>query len=77
MYENYKRLGLAIAKQAVKDYFNTNDSKKKKTILKELRSEYLALLTDGMGELIADQLELHPEEIKKKLKKAYEEMEEE
>lgn len=76
MYENYRQLGFAVANQAVRDYFDCVDEGQQKTILKELRSDYMTLITDGMGEIIAEQLELYPEEIKKRFKRTEKELEE-
>jgi hypothetical protein len=70
MYQNYRQLGFAIANQAVRDYFSVGDVNKKKAILKDLRSEWMMLITDGTGEHIAEQLEHNPKEIKKRFKKA-------
>lgn len=72
MYENYRQLGFAVAIRAVKDYFQGGEGHKK-VILREFRSQWLDLLTNGMGEQIAEQLELHPEEIKARLGKDDEE----
>lgn len=77
---NLKELGCAITMQAVKDYFtkkvyNTEEktearfAKKRKSILKDLRSPYMDLLTNGMSIIVAEQLELHPEEIAERLRR--------
>jgi hypothetical protein len=72
MYQNYRELGFAVAKRAVKDYFKVNPAKQK-VILKELRSDWMMLLTDGASESFAEQLVLHPKEIKERLGKYDEE----
>lgn len=74
MYENYRQLGFAVAARAVKDYFQGGEGHKK-VILRDLRSDWLMLLTDGASESFADQLELHPKEIQARLKKVEEEEE--
>ena len=76
MQENYRQLCFAIIKQAVVDYFDRDRNWEKKKILKDLRSDWMDFLTDGMSVLIARQLELHPQEIKAKFVRAYKPLEE-
>ena len=66
---NYKNLGAGIVLQAVKDYFGTSSREMKRAILKDLRSNHLNQLSDGMSLVAADQLETHPEEIAQRLKR--------
>ena len=68
MYQNYRQLGFAIAYQAVKDFFSASKSKRK-VILKDLRSDWMIFLTEGMSDQVAEQLELRPDEIKKNLRR--------
>ena len=66
-----KCLASAVMLQATKDYFayGANEAKRK-TILKELRSNWMIFLTDSVSLVIAERLEKHPEEIKERLKHA-------
>lgn len=66
--QGIRNLTSAITLQAVKDYFHSTDGGKK-FILKELRSPWMQMLTDGQSEVIAEQLEKHPEEIRERLRK--------
>ena len=65
-----KNIACAITMQAVKDYFATGvTEKKKQTILIELRSEWMKFIHDGMSLIVAEQLELHPEEIRERVRR--------
>jgi hypothetical protein len=75
-----KNLTAAITLQAVKDYFTKTEyktkekteemfAKKRKAILKDLRSAWMQMLTDGQSVVVAEQLEAHPEEVCARLKK--------
>lgn len=67
----YKNLVAAIMLQAAKDYVNGTE-KQQKQILRDLRSKYMRSLTDEQSAIIAEQLELHPREIRKRLRKEIE-----
>ena len=68
-----RNLTCAIIMQAVKDYFDANgNTKKQETILKELRSKWMDFITNGTSVIVAEQLELHPEEIRERLEKHHE-----
>lgn len=62
-----KQLGAAVTLQAVKDYFSCKKPEKKQEILADLRSKWVCALTGGTSANVAEQLELHPEEIKARL----------
>lgn len=65
-----KNIACAITMQAVKDYFVTGvTAKKQQTILADLRSEWMKFITDGMSLIVAEQLELHPEEIRERVRR--------
>lgn len=67
---NIRNLAAAITLQAVKDYFDaTGEPKQQNAILKELRSPYMDLLTNGTSLAVADQLEKNPKEIAERLNK--------
>jgi hypothetical protein len=61
-----RNLAAAITLQAVKD-FVSGTLKQQKTILKDLRSSRMNFITNGMSTVVAEQLELHPDEIAERL----------
>lgn len=63
-----RNLACAITLQAVRDYFSSSDAGKR-AILKDLRSDYMNFITNGTSLAVADQLELHPDEIRERLQK--------
>lgn len=81
--KNYRELGIAVVRQAIKDYFGINktisptpNKAQKRAILKELRSDWDDFITGGLSLMVADQLEKNPKEIKQRLINAEKEMEE-
>lgn len=66
---NARQLAMAVTLQAAREYCNT----KRDSILKELRSTWMDIITDGTSVIVAEQLELHPEEIRARLRKTPEE----
>ena len=73
--KNLQNLGAAVAYQAIEDYFNTEEDKKKPKILCELRSEWCTWLTDGMSVKAAKELEEHPGRIYRMYKYASKKLE--
>lgn len=80
-----RQLACAIILQAVKDYFIKTEyktvkkteemfDKKRKEIIKDLRSAYMDMLSNGQSVIVAEQLEKHPEEIAARLHKYDEEI---
>lgn len=80
---NLRNLACAIILQAAKDYFTKEEYlteektetmfiRKRKAILKDLRSSYMDTLSNGTSIIVAEQLELHPEEIAARLRQHYE-----
>ena len=65
---NIRNLTSAITLQAVKDFIDGN-AKKRQAVLRDLRSAYMRLITDGLSLVVAEQLELHPEEIAERLRR--------
>ena len=51
----YKNLGCAVAIQAAKDYA-AGSPQKRAAIIKQLRSDYMQLITDGVSIMLADAL---------------------
>lgn len=71
--ESIRRLAAAVTLQAVRDYFAKGASdKKRKKILKDLRSPWMDMLTNGTSVNVAEQLEKHPAEIRERLRKHHE-----
>lgn len=66
---NIRGLASAVIMQAVRDYFRRPE-KEQKVILKDLRSAWMDLFTDGMSIVVAEQLEKRPKEIKEKVRRA-------
>lgn len=65
-----RNLACAITMQAVRDYFHADGQpKKQKAIIKDLRSEWMDFITNGTSIVVADQLELHPDEIRERLRR--------
>ena len=77
--ENLRALGVAMIRQAMKEYFGINEpmpsKERKRAIIKELRSEWNDFLTDGLSVMVADQLKKNPKEIKQRFMNAEEELE--
>ena len=63
-----RNLVCAIMMQAARDYLRSAE-KKRELILKDLRSPYMDMLSNGMSIAVAEQLEKHPEEIRARLRK--------
>lgn len=65
-----RNLGVAVCLQAVKDYFRAGISEaKQRAILKELRSPWMDLFSNGASIMVADHLERNPEEIRERIKR--------
>lgn len=62
-----RSLAAAITLQAVRDYFAYPD--KQEEILKDLRSPYMDMLTNGQSVFVAEQLKKNPADIKARLRK--------
>ena len=72
---NYRNLGCAIVLRAVKDYCKPKISNAKKgAIMKDLKSDYLIQLSDGLSLTVAEELKKHPKEIAKRLGELEEEL---
>ena len=63
-----RNLAAAITLQAVKDFVYGTD-KERKTIVKDLRSSRMNLITSGQSIIVAEQLEKHPNEIIERVRK--------
>lgn len=70
-----RNLACAITMQAVRDYFAPNATdKKRREILKDLRSQWMDFITDGLSITIANQLEKNPDEIRERVRREVESM---
>ena len=67
--EAIRRLAAAVTMQAVRDFFRTKSEKSRKAILKDLRSHWMDMLTNGTSINVAEQLEKHPAEIAERLRR--------
>lgn len=69
--ENIRELSCATILQAVRDFVASEDYEHK-IILRELRSAWMDLLTQGLSCVVAEQLEKHPDDIVKRIRKCKE-----
>lgn len=65
MDKGIKALGTAVILQSVRDYMVASPQKQK-VIIKDLKSEWVDFLTDGMSVVAAEQLQKNPEKISAK-----------
>ena len=65
-----RQLACAVTLQAVRDYCSKRATASKRlAILKDLRSDWMDMLTDGTSIIVAEQLEKYPKEIAVRLRK--------
>jgi hypothetical protein len=69
---NARQLVMSIIYRATSEYCGSNSESHRKAILKDLRSRYMNEISDGMSVIVAEQLELHPEEIAERLRRHHE-----
>ena len=65
-----RQVAAKVTLQAVKDFFASSTEGKQK-ILKDLRSAWMRMLTDGTSVNVAEQLEKHPEKIRERMRRHY------
>ena len=70
---NARQLIASVILQGARDYCRTNSETKRSAILNDLRSSRMKVMSDGMSAIVAEQLELHPEEIAERLRRNNEE----
>ena len=68
---NYKQLGYAIVLQAAKDYLSTRDQSTKNKILRELRNNYMILISGGVSPILADKLQSEPKQVRSRIRQFY------
>ena len=73
----HKHLGCAVTVRAVKDFFRAKTDEKKQEIIKDLRSEWMEWLTEGLAEQVADKLESDPDGVKCRFKQMEKQLKEE
>lgn len=70
--DNWKNLGCAIALQAAKDYEAIDGVESSPAqrgwIIRQLRSDYMNLITDGKSSLLADELKRDYKAVVKRIK---------
>lgn len=71
---NARQLIASVLLQGARDYCKTKSETSRNTILKDLRSSRMDSISDGMSLIVAEQLELHPEEIAERLRQNCEDM---
>ena len=72
--ENIQKLTSAILMQAVRDYVADGATyEERQQILKDLRSSRMELITKGFSIIVAEQLELHSDEIRERVRRDIEE----
>ncbi len=72
--KSIRELACAILMQAVRDYVaNGTTYEERQQILKDLRSTRMEFITNGLSIVTADQLELHPDEIRQRVRRDSEE----
>ena len=71
---NARQLIAAVLFQATKDYCDTCSEKSRDTIIKDLRSSRMDYISNGMSIVVAEQLQLHPDEIRARVKKEEEQL---
>ena len=67
--ENYQQLGYAVAVQAIRDFFN-GSKKNKDAVIKDLKSPWMDLLTNGLSLHLAKELETNPKQVLRRFNKA-------
>lgn len=68
MNANLHNLACAVIMQAVKDYLATTSTNSRNAILKDLRSPWMDMFSNGLSVVVAEQLEQNPKEIKERLR---------
>lgn len=72
--ENIQKLTSAILMQAIRDYVADGVTyEERQQILKDLRSSRMELITKGFSIIVAEQLELHSDEIRERVRRDSEE----
>ena len=65
-----RQLAAAVMLQAVKDYFGKKATEgRRRVILKDLRSAWMLMLTNGTSANVAEELEKNPDEIRERVRK--------
>ena len=70
--DNYKQLGCAVAIQEAKDYAASSPARRR-VIIKDLRSDYMELITGGIASMLADALRRDYKSVVRRIKNMEEE----
>lgn len=63
----HQQLGYSVTLQAVKDFFKARTEAQRNAIIKDLNSEWMILISNGISEIAAQKLLTNPDEIEKRL----------
>ena len=66
---NARQLVASILLQGARDYCRSKSEKRRRAILKDLRSSHMNFVSDGMSIIVAEQLEKNGEAIKARISK--------
>ena len=66
---NARQLIMTVIYHAANEYCTSNSEPHRRNILKDLRSARMNDLSDGTSVIVAEQLELHPDEIRERFKR--------
>ena len=64
----HQQLGYSVTLQAIKDFFKARTEAQRNAIIKELKSDWMILISNGMSEIAAQKLLSNPDEIEARLK---------
>lgn len=63
----HQQLGYAVVFQAIKDYFDTKSENEKIGIIRDLCSEWMISISDGLSKIAAQKLLSDPKAIEKRI----------
>ena len=67
--ERYRELGATITYQAIRDFIACRkEPAKQATIIKQLKTPYMDLISNGLAPILAEKLETHPREVCNRVK---------
>ena len=67
--ERYRELGATITYQAIRDFIeNRKDAQKRATIIQQLKSPYMDLISNGLAPILAQKLATNPREVCNRVK---------
>ena len=67
--ERYRELGATITYQAIRDFIeNRKEPAKRAAIIKQLKTPYMDLISNGLAPILAQKLETNPREVCNRVK---------